>query len=158
MQQALDDICGAKLCEINSMSSRMEMIRLMDKAITALRQALAQLEHPLDKKAANARELGLDYEPDVTFIDEGNIPDHGFDRTASHMAGEYADTAGTEHQFKYVAYGLRADENGKLSVGELPKREWVELTNEEIKDILDCGRGGLIDIKKAETKLREKNE
>lgn len=44
MQQALDDICGAKLCEINSMSSRMEMIRLMDKAIEALRQALAQPE------------------------------------------------------------------------------------------------------------------
>ena len=52
-------------------------------------------------------------------------PEHGFDRTASHMAGEYVDTAGTEHQFKYVAYGLRADENGKLSIGELPKREWV---------------------------------
>jgi hypothetical protein len=42
MQQALDDICGAKLCEINSMSSRHEMIRLMDKAITALRERLAQ--------------------------------------------------------------------------------------------------------------------
>jgi hypothetical protein len=38
-------------------------------------------EHPLDKKADNARELGLDYEPD-----------HGFDRTASHMAGEYVST------------------------------------------------------------------
>ena len=34
----------------------------IDFAITALRQALAQPEHPLDKKAANARELGLDYE------------------------------------------------------------------------------------------------
>jgi len=42
MKQALDDICSAKLCEINSMSSRAEMIRLMDKAITALRQALEQ--------------------------------------------------------------------------------------------------------------------
>jgi hypothetical protein len=84
------------------------------RAIPALRQALAKPEHPLDKKSDNARELGLDYEPE-----------HGFDRTASHMAGEYVDTAGTEHQFKYVAYGLRADENGKLSIGELPKREWV---------------------------------
>ena len=27
-------------------------------------EALAQPEHPLDKKAANARELGLDYEPE----------------------------------------------------------------------------------------------
>jgi len=40
----LDDICGAKLCEVNSMSSRAEMIRLMDKAITALRQAIAEAE------------------------------------------------------------------------------------------------------------------
>jgi hypothetical protein len=38
-----------------------------------------------------------------------------------------------------------------------PKKEWVGLTDEEIKDILDCGRGGLVDIKKAEQKLKEKN-
>jgi hypothetical protein len=44
MRMALEDICGAKLCEINSMSSRAEMLRLMDKAAEALRQALAQPE------------------------------------------------------------------------------------------------------------------
>jgi hypothetical protein len=38
-----------------------------------------------------------------------------------------------------------------------PKKEWVGLTDEEIKDILDCGRGGLVDIKKAEQKLKDKN-
>ena len=43
-QQALEDICGAKLCEFNSMSSRQEMVRLMDSAITALRAALAEPE------------------------------------------------------------------------------------------------------------------
>jgi hypothetical protein len=37
------------------------------------------------------------------------------------------------------------------------QREWQGLTDEEIKDILDCGRGGLVDIKKAEAKLKEKN-
>jgi hypothetical protein len=37
------------------------------------------------------------------------------------------------------------------------KRPWVGLTDEEIKCILDCGRGGLVDIKKAEQILREKN-
>jgi hypothetical protein len=37
------------------------------------------------------------------------------------------------------------------------QKEWVGLTLEEIKDILDCGRGGLIDIRKAEQKLKEKN-
>lgn len=43
-QQALEDICGAKLCEFNSMSSRAEMLRLMDSAIIALRAALAEPE------------------------------------------------------------------------------------------------------------------
>jgi hypothetical protein len=44
MKQALGDICGAKLCEINSMSSRYEMIRLQDCAIATLRQAIEQAE------------------------------------------------------------------------------------------------------------------
>ena len=38
-----------------------------------------------------------------------------------------------------------------------PIKPWVSLTDEEIKDILDCGRGGLVDIRKAEQLLKEKN-
>ena len=38
-----------------------------------------------------------------------------------------------------------------------PQRTWVGLTDAEIKDILDCGRCGLVDIKKTEAKLKEKN-
>jgi len=38
-----------------------------------------------------------------------------------------------------------------------PRKKWVGLTDEEIKNILDCRRGGLVDIKKAEAKLKEKN-
>jgi hypothetical protein len=34
---------------------------------------------------------------------------------------------------------------------------WVGLTDEEIKEILDCGRPNLVNIKKAEQKLKEKN-
>ena len=37
------------------------------------------------------------------------------------------------------------------------QRKWVGLTDDEIKDILDCGRGGLVDIRKAEQLLKEKN-
>jgi len=44
MQMVLDDICQAKLCEINSMSSRHEMLRLMEKATDALRKRLSQYE------------------------------------------------------------------------------------------------------------------
>ena len=38
-----------------------------------------------------------------------------------------------------------------------PQRTWVGLTDEEVKDILDCGRPNLVNIKKAEQKLKEKN-
>jgi hypothetical protein len=45
-----------------------------------------------------------------------------------------------------------------LACTALPmKRKWVGLTDEEIKGILDCERGGLVDIKKAEQILKEKN-
>lgn len=41
-----------------------------------------------------------------------------------------------------------------------PRKEWVGLTDDEIRGIFDCGRGrgGLIDIKKAEQILKEKND
>ena len=38
-----------------------------------------------------------------------------------------------------------------------PQRGWQGLTDEEIKDILDCGRPNLVNIKKTEQKLKEKN-
>jgi hypothetical protein len=43
------------------------------------------------------------------------------------------------------------------AVNKMAKREWQGLTDEEIKDILDCGRPNLVNIKKAEQKLKEKN-
>jgi hypothetical protein len=49
---------------------------------------------------------------------------------------------------------VRRVSDGKRMVLE---REWQGLTDEEIKDILDCGRPDLVNIKKAEAKLKEKN-
>jgi hypothetical protein len=43
-QQAIADICAARLCEVNSMSSRQEMLRLMIKATDTLRAALEQAD------------------------------------------------------------------------------------------------------------------
>jgi len=43
-KSAIDLICQSKLCEINSMSSRAESIRLLDKAIDTLRKAVAEAE------------------------------------------------------------------------------------------------------------------
>lgn len=43
LRSALEDICGAKLCLINSMSSRDEVRRLMQAAADTLRKAEAAL-------------------------------------------------------------------------------------------------------------------
>lgn len=42
LRQVLNDLCGSRLCEVNSMSSREEAKRLIDKAITALRERLGE--------------------------------------------------------------------------------------------------------------------
>jgi hypothetical protein len=39
----------------------------------------------------------------------------------------------------------------------LPRKPWVGLADEELQDILDCGREALIAIKKAEQRLKDKN-
>jgi hypothetical protein len=44
MKQALDNVCNAKLYEINRMNISAERIRRMDKQIHALRQAIEQAE------------------------------------------------------------------------------------------------------------------
>lgn len=71
-----------------------------------------------------------DWDEDYTY----RIKDHGFDRTASHMAGEYVDTAGA-------------------------KCKWVGLTDVEI-----CAAVGspidevyLVDFRKVIEKVKEKN-
>lgn len=72
----------------------------------------------------------------------------------------------TEHQFKYTPYGLRSDESGKLSIGEIPHREWVGLTDDEIEDtwgntpmMLNARDGGArrVFARAIEAKLKEKN-
>lgn len=47
-----------------------------------------------------------------------------------------AQLAQPEQKFKYTHYGLRSDENGKLSIGEISQREWVGLTNEERNEMI----------------------
>ncbi len=38
-----------------------------------------------------------------------------------------------------------------------PQRTWVGLTDEEIQNIVDCGRPTVVNIRKAEQLLKEKN-
>jgi hypothetical protein len=42
MRKALEHICGARLCSVNSMSSRREADRLLDEAVEVLREAVTQ--------------------------------------------------------------------------------------------------------------------
>ena len=41
--------------------------------------------------------------------------------------------------------------------GACTGKPWVGLTDDEVKDILDCRRGGLVDISKAQQLLKDKN-
>ena len=72
------NICSAKLCEINSMSSRREMIRLMDDAIAVIDQALAQPEPVIDKSAAIRIATSLDWTPHRTWV---SLTDEEWDMT-----------------------------------------------------------------------------
>jgi hypothetical protein len=53
---------------------------------------------------------------------------------AQTIAALEAELAKPEQEFKYTEYGLRGDENGKLSIGEIPRKPWVGLTDDEIND------------------------
>jgi hypothetical protein len=57
VQQALSDICAARLCEVNSMSSRQEMLRLMIRATDNLRAALEQQAEPVQTEPAGYRKI-----------------------------------------------------------------------------------------------------
>ena len=63
-QQSIALICSARLCEVNSMSSRQEMLRLMIEATDTLRAALEEPVHPAiplenSREAADAIEATL---------------------------------------------------------------------------------------------------
>ena len=100
------------------------------RAITALRQAIAQAEkqQALDKKADNARELGLDYEPDpVAYID--------------HVSGKP----------KFInGYVVQTDYDIPLYTTP-PRKKWVGLTDDDLRQII------LVSIGVAEAKLKVKN-
>ena len=127
-----------------------------DKAITAIKQARA-----LDKKAENARELGLDYEP--VLKDNSNyrldppVAEPVTWRNAAIRVGEDLCSVGP---FGY--YDMTAEQwlDWALSVVTVhappaAQRQWVGLTDEEIAK-LDC-YDHLKFARAIEAKLKEKN-
>ena len=72
------------------------------------------------------------------------------------MTGEVTPLYTAPPQREYMPDDLIATYEKGFADGKA-KREWQGLTDEEIKEILDCGRPNLVNIKKAEQKLKEKN-
>jgi hypothetical protein len=103
----------------------------------------------LDKKAENARELGLDYEPDKTVIEMAREVNAVFDVMAM---GRHDGILFTSKELKAFEALVRAEEREACP----PQRPWVSLTDE---DEIDWEEGGnLKDLVKAvEAKLKEKN-
>jgi hypothetical protein len=111
-----------------------------EPAIKAIKQARA-----LDKKAENARELGLDYEPEERYTYGTPLldvftkpapvePDHGDELTIAYMSGV--------HRGKELA----------------AQRQWVGLTDEELELLNDCGDTDSYKFARAiEAKLKDKN-
>ena len=128
MQQALEDICGAQLCSLNSMSSRQEMQRLMDKAESTLREALAeQADMNLNCKSVQARlatswgyvkaeqaeQAGQDLD---TCPGCGGVADNGHDR--EFPPNPYYCTRCTEQAEQEPMYFLLTDDHTWLSISK----------------------------------------
>jgi hypothetical protein len=62
----------------------------------------------------------------------------------------------TDREFGLTTTPLPAIRSSEKLI-QTTDKEWVGLTDAEIKEILDCGRPNLVNIKKAEQKLKEKN-
>ena len=130
------------------------------QAIKALRQAIEQAEkqfnpdwdqqavlvkrireleaqQALDKKADNARELGLDYEPEpVAWVCEGFGKD--------------------KHNLDYVQEDIDVLEIGTPLYTAPPRKEWVGLTELEVKHYNNRLSGSNV-AQEIESKLRERN-
>ena len=93
--------------------------------------------------------------------------DHGFDRTASHMAGEYVDTAEQEPVAWMYNGHLHECDPSDWALDDViplytspPRKEWVGLTDEEMEQT--CYETFSLDpyeiARAIEAKLRSKNE
>jgi hypothetical protein len=125
-------------------------------ALEALRQAIAEAE----------RESTLQEISDIGQEAHTDHPVRHWDRTCPACVAEAEKQKPVAYYWRdtkacYWIADIPLEDLANLDVSPLytapPKREWVGLTDEEIKGILDCGRGGLVDIKKAEQILRERN-
>jgi len=114
-QQAIADICAARLCEVNSMSSRQEMLRLMIQATDTLRAALAHQEQ--EPVAWTDRELEL--------ID-------GMIEVQLHHAAQCDGIANRPMAEKQKGWDMERVALLQKIKSNPPRREWRGLTDTEI--------------------------
>ena len=139
--------------------------KLVDKAITAIKESLAN--EALEKMAENARELGLDYEPEqepvAWLLTDKNINSLQVDSIQrlidrlkhAHHTDLCVRINGQDEWFQadWLKHMVRATP---------PQRTWVGLTDEERKDTLQSvNTGFVVDASVValaiEAKLKEKN-
>lgn len=119
------------------------------EAIEALRQALAQPEIPMSPEHLPQYIATNNIKPTT----EGGGGAGGTQPEQEPVA--YIDHVSGKPKF-IDGYVVQTDYDIPLYTTP-PKREWVGLTDDEVKDILDCRRGGLVDISKAQQLLKDKN-
>jgi len=123
---------------------------IVSDAIAALEAELAKPEQeplpPVD--------IGVDVTPEGTHVVACyNRPD----AVQEMFYSQFHPLAKPEQDFKYTEYGLRGDENGKLSIGEIPRKPWVGLTDAHIS-LMTSTHKSLTDLCRAiEAKLKDKN-
>jgi len=143
------------------------------KAIAILRTAIEQAERQqaLDKKAENARELGLDYEPvpwiEKMTIDSTNELSKPTTLVQEPVARVHASWNDDEGFMLVKRTGERLSVGTPLYTTPQPKREFVGLTDEEFTAIVDQACLGMYErtpravavatAHATEAKLREKN-
>ena len=100
------------------------------------------------KQALEALEMFCEY----------GIIDKPFERrNALYDAIKQAEKQAAAYKYTYTPYGLRADELGNLSIGELPRKEWVGLHLDDIPESYAGDKSFLNIARWAEAKLKEKN-
>jgi hypothetical protein len=123
------------------------------------------VEQALDKKAENARELGLDYEPDLQAeLDATNRQVEILNDALAESRREVAALKAVQEPVKIVEYNCTCGRTMKfesVNGAVAAQRQWVGLTDEEIEKAcvpLGAAMLSFTEVARAiEAKLKEKN-